>query len=100
MTTRRTFLLCWVPVVGAALSGKLLASPPADALDEHDAKAESLGYRHDASQVDKARFPSYTPGQTCDTCQVYQSDASSEWGGCPVFPGKRVNAKGWCSAYQ
>ena len=30
---------------------------------------------------------------------LYQGAANSTAGGCPLFPGKQVAAKGWCSAY-
>jgi hypothetical protein len=30
---------------------------------------------------------------------LYQGKASDAWGGCPLFAGKQVSGKGWCSAY-
>jgi hypothetical protein len=30
---------------------------------------------------------------------LYQGKPSDATGGCPIFSGKLVNAKGWCSAY-
>ena len=29
----------------------------------------------------------------------YQGKPADAWGGCPIFPGKQVAGKGWCSAY-
>ena len=68
-------------------------------IDEGDTMAQSLGYKHDATKTDKAKFPKYKAGETCANCQVYLGKAGEAWGGCPIFVGKDVNAKGWCSAY-
>jgi hypothetical protein len=68
-------------------------------LEESDATAQSLGYKHDAATADKAKFPKYKAGEACASCQLYQGKAGDAWGGCPIFAGKDVNAKGWCSAY-
>lgn len=70
-------------------------------LEESDPTAQALGYRHDAADVDTASYPRLQPGQTCSNCALYLSDQGSEegWGGCSIFPGKLVNAEGWCSAY-
>ncbi|HUH40436.1 MAG TPA: high-potential iron-sulfur protein, partial [Castellaniella sp.] len=32
-------------------------------------------------------------------CQLFQGKAGEDWGPCPIFGGKQVSAKGWCSAY-
>ena len=68
-------------------------------VDEKDATAQSLGYKHDAAKVDKAKFPKYAAGQNCANCQLYQAKPGDAWGPCPIFAGKNVKAKGWCSAY-
>ncbi|HYA20911.1 MAG TPA: high-potential iron-sulfur protein [Burkholderiales bacterium] len=68
-------------------------------VNESDPTAQSLGYKHDASKVDKAKFPKYAAGQSCSNCQLYQGKPGDAWGPCPIFGGKNVNAKGWCSAY-
>lgn len=68
-------------------------------LSESDPAASSLGYVHDATQVDSARYPQHRAGQQCSNCALYQGDAGSEWAGCPIFAGKAVKATGWCSAY-
>jgi len=80
--------------------------PAADAiqlikLEEADPVASSLGYRHSASEVDQSQFDKYEPGQACANCTLFQPDGSSEagWGACSIFPGKLVNADGWCSVY-
>ena len=68
-------------------------------VDESDATAQSLGYKHDAAKVDKAKFAKYKAGEACNGCQLYQGKTGEPWGGCPIFAGKDVSAKGWCSAY-
>jgi hypothetical protein len=68
-------------------------------LDEKDAQAQSLGYRHDTKKVDKAKFPKHDAAQNCSNCQLFQGKAGDAWGGCPIFAGRSVSAKGWCSAY-
>ena len=68
-------------------------------LDEKDTAAAGLGYKHDATKVDKAKFKQYAAGQTCANCQLFQGKPADAWGGCPIFSGKLVNGKGWCSAY-
>ena len=83
--------------------GGLLASTRALAADmpqlsEDDPVAVSLKYKHDATQaprVDKAGTPAEQ--QQCSNCQLAQGEG--EWLGCSIFPGKAVNAKGWCTAW-
>ncbi|HEX6002885.1 MAG TPA: high-potential iron-sulfur protein [Burkholderiales bacterium] len=70
-------------------------------LDEEDPAAAQLGYQHDAAQVDKKKFPTYKPGDACGNCQLFQGQPDrDEWAPCPIFPGKQVNVKGWCSSYM
>ncbi|MGA9334529.1 MAG: high-potential iron-sulfur protein [Rudaea sp.] len=63
-----------------------------------DATAKALGYVEDASKVDKAKFPTYKPGDVCSTCNFY-TGGKTGFGPCQLYPGKSVNAKGWCSGY-
>lgn len=67
-------------------------------LEESDAQAQGLGYKHDASEVDAATQPRYAAGQQCANCAVFQG-GDAEWGPCPIFAGKQVKSTGWCSAY-
>lgn len=69
-------------------------------LEESDAMAQALGYRHVAADVDTIRFPRFQPGHVCANCSLYQTAATREgWGGCAIFPGRLVDARGWCNAY-
>lgn len=68
-------------------------------LEENDPQAESLAYRHDATTVDPAKNPRYKSGQLCSNCILYQGNEGEQWGGCSIFPGRLVNADGWCNVY-
>ncbi|MEF1220553.1 high-potential iron-sulfur protein [Photobacterium damselae] len=35
----------------------------------------------------------------CANCALIQGKDGDEWRPCAIFPGKLVNANGWCSAY-
>ena len=67
-------------------------------VDEKETQAIALGYVVVAAKADKAKFPKYADGQVCSNCALYQG-GSAEQGGCPLFPGKQVLGKAWCSAY-
>ena len=68
------------------------------ALSETDAQAVSLGYKVDATKVDKAKFPKYAAGQNCAGCSLFQGKTAAT-GPCSIFANKSVSAKGWCSAW-
>lgn len=72
-------------------------------VSEDDAMAKAMGYRHDATQVDVAKYPRRSgeagSRQFCDNCQLYKAGSEEGWGGCAIFPAKEVNAKGWCNAW-
>ena len=97
MANRREF------IVQVSLGGGLLVAGQAMAqgamLAESDAQATALGYKADASKVDKAKFPKFAAGQACSNCALYQGKAADAAGGCPLFAGKQVAGKGGCSAY-
>ena len=97
MTSRRRFIQ--IAPAAAALLATGRAPAQAPMLDEKDPQAAALAYVADASKVDKAKYPKYAPGQVCSNCQLYQGDAASSNAPCTLFAGKRVAAKGWCSAW-
>lgn len=68
-------------------------------VDEKDATAQSLGYVSDATRADSARFKAYTPGMACANCALFGGKAGDANGPCPIFQGRQVAAKGWCSAH-
>lgn len=94
---RRTFL---ITVAGASSAALLGTQARAQAMvAETDPQAQGVGYKADATKVDKAKFPKYAAGQLCSNCTLYQGKANDASGGCALFPGKAVAAKGWCNAY-
>jgi len=84
-------------------------STPAQATEElpelslDDPTAKALGYRHDAANVDLDKYPQRGTAEAadhyCRNCTLFQVSEDNEWGPCTLFPGKRVNARGWCSGY-
>ncbi|MGF6370744.1 hypothetical protein OKW40_003494 [Paraburkholderia sp. RAU6.4a] len=98
-SSRRTFLIASIGVASTlALSRQAFADAPK--VSETDPTAQALGYKADASKVDKAKFAKYTPGEQCSNCSFFQGKAGDAYGLCPMFAGKQVAATGWCSAYN
>jgi hypothetical protein len=103
--SRRDFLK--LAAVGAAAlpaGAALLRAQDAVAQDlpklaEDDPAAQALGYVHDASAVDAAKYPRYEQGQLCSNCMQIQGEEGAQWRPCAIFPGKLVNADGWCSVW-
>ncbi|KAF3998923.1 high-potential iron-sulfur protein [Glaciimonas immobilis] len=101
MTNRRIFLKNLSHIAAASAIGiSLNARAEPAKLDEKDPQAVGLGYVHDSSKADKAKYPNHTAAQQCKNCQLFQGKATDPMGGCPLFAGKLVAAGGWCSAYS
>ena len=100
---RRTVLknalagLAALPAAGLICEAAAAQSPPH--LDEKDPVAVAMGYVHDAKKVDAAKNPAYKPGSTCANCLQLTGKEGDEWRPCNIFPGKEVNAKGWCKVW-
>jgi hypothetical protein len=95
---RRVFMMQTVLTTAGIVAA---ASAQAQALvAENDPQASALGYKADATKVDKAKFPKYAAGQNCANCALFQGAAGAAAGGCPLYAGKQVSAKAWCSAYN
>ena len=60
-----------------------------------DPTAKALDYVEDASKSTNAK---YKAGDDCANCQFYTGGATG-YGPCALFPGKSVNAKGWCVSH-
>lgn len=69
-------------------------------LDPSDPQAQSLAYVHNASSINADQQPRYESGQACRNCALYLGEEGAQWGGCSIFPGKLVNADGWCNVYS
>ena len=96
-SSRRVFMMQMATAASAVLVAQQASAQAMVA--ENDPQAAGVGYKADASKVDKAKYPKYAAGQLCSNCALYQGAAGSASGGCGLFPGKQVAAKGWCSAY-
>jgi hypothetical protein len=101
---RRQFLFkcgaSGVAVLGAQALGQSAAlAADMEPVSPSDPMATALGYVTDATTTDTAKFSRYEAGQTCVNCLLYQGEADSEVGGCPLFAGKSVTAKGWCNSW-
>jgi hypothetical protein len=97
-SSRRSFLVHGA-LLGSSLALPCIARADAARLSEDDQAAKAVGYREDATKVDKAKFNTYVAGQTCKSCSLFQGKASDAWGGCMLFGAKQVAAQGWCTSY-
>jgi hypothetical protein len=68
-------------------------------LTPDDPTAAALGYVNDATKVDPKQNPTYQAGQVCHTCLQLQGTDGQPWRPCTIFPGKLVNANGWCRTW-
>lgn len=69
-------------------------------VDEASETAVALGYKHDTTKVDAAKYPKHQNSQTCANCQFWQGKPTDPWGGCSMFGRKaQVANKGWCVAW-
>ena len=91
----------------ATAAGTLVAAATARAADAkavphlaaNDPTAVALAYFEDGSKVDAKQFATYKPEQRCSNCLQLQGNAGDAWRPCNLFPGKLVNANGWCKVY-
>jgi hypothetical protein len=106
--SRRDFLVTALGAASATLASLSALDERAQAaaaqslphLSPADPLAKALGYVEQATQEDRARFPTYKPGEACDKCRFYQGTAGQAWGPCMIFMGKSVNAHGWCASFM
>lgn len=93
-------------IVGAAIAAPLGAlglvgrASAADLpqVSEDDPIAAGLKYRHNAAQAKRADKDGIAADlQFCNRCQF--SAGEGDWLSCTIFPGKAVNARGWCTAW-
>jgi hypothetical protein len=102
MSNRRSFLgvvLMGAAAAAATTMNRQVANAQAVPLTESDPIAQALGYKEDATKVDKAKFPKYVAGETCAGCQLFQGKPTDATAPCAAFGGKLVSGKGWCSAW-
>jgi hypothetical protein len=88
---RRDFLkFSGTGLIGMTLGGISLRVNAQEQVDLEDPAAKALQYTHE-SKVE---------GSYCENCLYIQGETGPEWLPCAIFPGKTVNAKGWCTAWQ
>ena len=98
--SRRTFLIASLGVASTFVLSREALAADAPRLAESDPTAQALGYKEDATKVDKTKYTKYVAGETCSNCSFYQGKPADAWAPCPMFAGKQVAGKGWCSAYN
>jgi hypothetical protein len=67
-------------------------------LSEDDPMAKAMKYTNDASSVDPSTRNNPAADQNCANCALVQA-GEGDWLPCQIFPGKAVNAAGWCSVW-
>ena len=86
---------------GSALAVEPQAGAPPPKVNEKDSVAAALGYVSDAKRVDTKANPTFQAGSNCSNCSWYQGKAGDPAGGqCTFFPGKNVDANGWCRMWN
>ena len=99
-SNRRIFVIQSLVGAGVLATGHLAqAQAAAPLVQETEPQAVALGYKNDTTKVDKAKYPKHAADQQCANCALYQAKPTDPAGGCPLFAGKQVAAKGWCSAW-
>ncbi|MBA3565002.1 MAG: high-potential iron-sulfur protein [Gammaproteobacteria bacterium] len=101
---RRRFMACVVaggvvlPAARALLGTKAFAQAEdtMPKLEHSDPAAKALSYTHDAGTAKEN--PAWAEGEICSNCLHIQGGEGETWRPCAIFPGKRINADGWCSA--
>lgn len=98
---RREFMQMSAVAAAACFAGTIRPTQAGDLpqLSEDDPMAQSMKYTHDASSVDPATRTNPAADQTCANCALVQGNGGEAWLPCQIFPGKVVNANGWCTVW-
>jgi High potential iron-sulfur protein len=83
-----------VPLAALGMNPRAHAAASARLLDAASPEARALRYVEDAANAHGA-----APGSRCANCALYQGTDGSKQGPCQVFPGREVNAAGWCTSW-
>lgn len=97
--SRRAFVVTVVAGTSALAASRVSAQAAAPKLEESDPQAVALGYKADATKVDKAKYPQHATAQACNGCNFFQGKPTDAMAPCQLFAGKQVAAKGWCTAF-
>jgi len=101
---RRRALLGGAALLASIPLARVITGTRAEAADlphlaDDDPAAAALSYHHDATNAPRVdRGGVSAADQFCHNCRFVQSD-SGQWRPCQIFPGKAVNADGWCSSW-
>jgi len=95
---RRRFLNLCAGAIAVAFAAKNSPAAELPHLAPSDPAASALGYVEDSIKVNDTKYPQHAPAQSCTTCKQFTSQGGG-YGSCLIFPGKAVNARGWCSVY-
>lgn len=88
-----------IGTAGALVDTAAQAAADLPHLSQTDPTAAALGYQESAKTVDAKQSPTYQAGQSCSGCLQLQGTAGQPWRPCTIFPGKLVNANGWCRVW-
>ncbi len=98
---RRQFIqLSAVAAAGCmARPGQEVSAQDMPKVEETGPMAQAMKYVHDASTVDAASRANPAAEQNCVNCALVQGADGEAWRPCQIFPGKLVNANGWCTVW-
>ncbi len=113
--SRRSFLKQSALAVGSvSILSRILDNDTAFAqvltpIEETNATAQALGYKHDANQVDVVKFSKRASEQgkkqLCSNCMFFSQGGQKvagkdgEYGKCTLFPTGLVANNGWCNSW-
>lgn len=101
MTRREALVAALATAAGTLACAGAARAADADKphLQASDPTAQALSYQEDGAKVDAKKYPTYKPDQRCSNCLQLQGKAGDDWRPCNLFPGKLVDANGWCKVY-
>jgi hypothetical protein len=100
--TRRMLIQAAAVITPVALTGRAASAQNSDiVLRADDPVARALAYFPNSKNVpdDNPLAASHEPSQTCATCIHVREETGDGTRRCPMFPGRLVNAEGWCSLW-
>jgi len=101
--TRRELLRAAAVITPVAVSGCATVAGSSDErlVRADDPVARAVAYYPNTTAVpeDHPLAVTHTPAQKCANCINVRGNAGEPIRECPTFPGRRVNADGWCSIW-
>ena len=97
---RRTLIFAGSALTAGAVTGLQPAAARDDELKPltgSEPAAQALHYVEDSANADPAYYEQGS-GHQCASCRHYQGGDKPR-GGCALFPGHSVSAKGWCAGW-